>query len=44
MYKTEDIPRNDKNTPVHGNWAIRRSEPSLLDPAGCRKPRPFDRK
>ena len=44
MYKTEDVPKNDKSTPIHGNWAMRRSEPSLLDPAGCRKPKPFDTK
>jgi hypothetical protein len=39
-----DIPKNVKEeTPMSGDWAMRRSEPSLLDPAGQRKPKDFDK-
>lgn len=39
---TKDVPRNGKDTPASGNWAMRRSEPSGLEAAGARRPRDLD--
>lgn len=38
------VPKNDKTTPLSGNWSQRKSEPSLLEPAGKRLPKEFERR
>lgn len=42
--QTFSTAKNDKFTPMSGNWSNRKSEPSLLDPAGFRVPRDIDKK